>query len=691
LNRLKFAVVIHNHQPVGNFDNVIRRLTRACYRPFLQSLKGQPAFPVTIHFSGPLLRRWEENDAPMLDLIGEMVDSGQVELLMGGFYEPVLASLSSDDRRGQIAMMREYLRNRFGVEAQGLWLTERVWDGEIITDLVSEGVRYLLVDDRHFKVTGYEEDELRGYFLTESGGESIAILPIDEELRYQIPFKPIDQLKAYLGEVHQKGGSTIVYGDDGEKMGGWPGTAEWVYRDGWLKAFFEGISSMQAEFLDVVTCSRIVNDERAKGLCYLPTASYTEMEGWALPAEKLVLHEELMRNLGDQLERYKSFIRGGHWKNFLVKYPEANFLHKKVLHLSHLLSQRKMVPRKVLEELYAAQCNDTYWHGVFGGLYLPHLRGAIWERVSRVEKYLRVGEDLSIEVQDIDLDGREEVCAHSCKFSAVVRPERGGCVSEWTCFPHDNNYCNILARRFEAYHKGMSGGEDSGDSGVGQASIHDIEKEIPVDARKDLIYDNTPRGLFVDRFFDGNDGLEEYRRSRLSEFGRFPAGEYMWKLIENGVVMEREEEVVSGEIAATLYVKRELHFSPDGDIELKIAVTGSDSLPDLRYGIEMSLFPPFLFRGYGRILLDDLQLSTGFRKRSFEHAGSLAFGDEKTPSELKIEWSPEAAVWFYPINTVSQSETDFEKTVQGFSVLPHWRIPTVAPVLIDLKWRITED
>ena len=29
---------------------------------------------------------------------------------------------------------------------------------------------------------------------------------------------------------------------------------------------------------------------------------------------------------------------------------------------------------RMLDHLYQSQCNDAYWHGVFGGLYLPHLR-----------------------------------------------------------------------------------------------------------------------------------------------------------------------------------------------------------------------------------------------------------------------------------------------------------------------------
>ena len=695
MKRLKFAIVIHDHQPVGNFDKIIRRLTRSCYRPFLETMKVHPSLPFTLHVSGPLLLWWENNDPSMLDLIGEMIDSGQIEPLMGGFYEPILASLPPVDRRGQISMMREYMRKRFGIAPVGLWLAERVWDGEIIRDLVSEGVRYVLVDDRHFKISGFKDEELCGYYLTESDGQPLAIFPIDERLRYMIPFQPVEDLVNYLREVQGNCGSVAIYGDDGEKMGGWPGTAGWVYQEGWLSSFLNGLVSLKEEFLDVMTCSQVMEEEKPLGICYLPTASYSEMEGWALPADRLVSLAELTQRIGDEFASYQPFIRGGHWKNFLVKYPEANLLHKKVLQLSILLHRRKMIPPKVIEELYAAQCNDAYWHGVFGGLYLPHLRAAVWERISRVEKYLRVGEELTFEVTDFDLDGREEVWAHSYRFSAIIRPEAGGCISEYTYFPHENNYCNVISRRFEAYHHKLSEEEEGpgvGDPENGRTSIHDLTKEIPSRARNELRFDSSPRGLFLDRFFNGTGGVGDYQRSQLSEIGNFSRGEYTWQLIDGGVAMEREERILFGDKRGNLHVRKELVLAADGDMDLGVTVEFEDIPSELCYGIEMSLFPLFIYRGYGTMKVGDRELKPGSGPGAFENVQSIDFGDERTNSVLRVEWSSGSTLWLYPVYTISQSEQDFDKTLQGMTIFPHWRLSGEDgnTMSVDLKWRFAE-
>ncbi|MBF8278600.1 MAG: putative 4-alpha-glucanotransferase (Amylomaltase) (Disproportionating enzyme) (D-enzyme), partial [candidate division NC10 bacterium] len=88
-DRLRFLLVLHNHQPLGNFDGVIQRLMDKAYRPFLEAIRDRPALKLTLHVSGPLLLWLERQASDYLDLVGELVQRGQVELLMGGLYEPI--------------------------------------------------------------------------------------------------------------------------------------------------------------------------------------------------------------------------------------------------------------------------------------------------------------------------------------------------------------------------------------------------------------------------------------------------------------------------------------------------------------------------------------------------------------------------------------------------------------------------
>src|SRR5213079_1339057 len=140
------------------------------------------------------------------DSIGRLAADGHLELLLAGFYEPVLASLMPPDRLEQIGWMREAIRRGFG----------------------------------------FERHRLHAPFLTESGGKRVGLFPIDERLRYLIPFRPPAEISAYLRDLRQAGRPLAVFVDDGEKFGGWPGTKDWVYTRGWLAQFCDAIAALVA-------------------------------------------------------------------------------------------------------------------------------------------------------------------------------------------------------------------------------------------------------------------------------------------------------------------------------------------------------------------------------------------------------------------------------------------------------------
>src|SRR5204862_6098096 len=114
MNPVGFVFGVHLHQPVGNFDHVFQEHLRDVYRPLVERLAERRFFPCTLHLSGPLLEWLEAHDAAYLDLIWRLAAEGHVELLLAGFYEPVLASLLPADRVEQLAWRREAIERRFG-------------------------------------------------------------------------------------------------------------------------------------------------------------------------------------------------------------------------------------------------------------------------------------------------------------------------------------------------------------------------------------------------------------------------------------------------------------------------------------------------------------------------------------------------------------------------------------------------
>src|SRR5262249_28035168 len=161
-----------------NFDHVFRNAYDDCYRPLVDAILDAPHVKVALHHTGALFE-WIERERPeYFAKLRTLVGRGQVELLGGGFYEPMLAGLAPRDALGQIEMMSSYIAERFGVRPEGMWLAERVWEPFLAKLLVDAGIRYTLVDDGHFRAAGMD-GLLRGYYVTEKAGAPLAIFPID--------------------------------------------------------------------------------------------------------------------------------------------------------------------------------------------------------------------------------------------------------------------------------------------------------------------------------------------------------------------------------------------------------------------------------------------------------------------------------------------------------------------------------
>jgi 4-alpha-glucanotransferase len=620
---LRFVFGLHLHQPVGNFDHVMADHVRDVYRPIIERTTAAGFYPITLHVSGPLLEWLEAHDTSWLDMIGRLAADRRVELLLAGFDEPILASLPRPDRLEQIGRMREYLKHRFGVDATGLWLTERVWQPELAVDLAAAGVEYALVDDRHFLVSGFTADQLHRPHHTESDGRRVGLLAIDERLRYLIPFRPPEETASYLRQLRSEGHDLAVLADDGEKFGGWPGTKDWVYGSGWLDGFLQTMGRLTAAGeIKLTTGQEALRQVPTGGLAYLGTASYREMETWALPPEGQRDLTRLEEELGPKhLAASASFVRGGHWHHFLVKYSESNRMQKMMVALSDL-SRGRGDPPVARRAIGRAQCNDAYWHGVFGGLYLPHLRNAIWQQLAIAERELRRGEPLAYEERDVDYDGYPEIWIHSAKFSALVSPHRGGAVEMLTRFDGLVNLADVLTRRRESYHEGPKPAElgDSANKGGGAPSIHDIERAAHLDTLPPI--DAEPRAILVDRLLADSLTADDYLAAR-------------YKPVRSWAATPLTARVSAAADAVTIVLQgqdleKRLKFDAAGCLEVAYSWNPS--------GHDNAVFAPEL---------------------------SLA-------RDVALRLKPETPVWRSKITTVARSERGFEETAQGISLTPRW-------------------
>ena len=237
--QIRLVLVLHNHQPIGNFEHVFEQAYRESYLPFMDVFSRFPTLRIALHTSGSLMEWLDANHPDYVDRLGEFVTQGRIEIVGGAFYEPILAMIPSRDRVGQIRSYTRWLERRLGASVRGMWMPERVWEQSYTRDLVAAGMEYTVLDDYHFKNAGLTERQLYGYYLTEDDGRVMSVLPGSERLRYTIPFADPHETISFLGRIKEEHPDPIlVFGDDGEKFGTWPETHKHVYQDGWLERFF---------------------------------------------------------------------------------------------------------------------------------------------------------------------------------------------------------------------------------------------------------------------------------------------------------------------------------------------------------------------------------------------------------------------------------------------------------------------
>ncbi len=686
-----FIFGVHFHQPAGNFSEVLEKAYQDAYRPFIDSFKKFKSLKLNLHISSPLLEYFDREHPEFLDTLALLSSRGRIEVLGGGFYEPVITSIPPRDLEGQLDKMKNFLKRRLGITARGIWLTERVWEPHIPSLLKKSNVEYLAVDDTHFLQAGFLPSQLKDYYLTEDNGNRLGIFIIDKSLRYHIPFKKPEQVIDRFTHFSLKYKNPLLCMlDDGEKFGLWPGTKKWLNETNWLELFFKALED-NSSWLTTRRMGEYFDSRPPRGLAYLPSAQYYEMREWAMPVEGALKLEKVKEKLKDKnlLDQTQQFISGGIWKNYFFKYPESNYAHKKMVYISSKLQKHgKAVLKAGLlnearESLYRSQCNCAYWHGVFGGIYLPHLRKSIHLNLNRVltiiDKSVYGDSFIKHRVFDIDFDSKDELVINSDSLFISLSPSKGGIIEDLSDKTTLINHLDTVARRKEAYHRailddGAGGGAvDESDSGKSKEadSIHDIKS---ADLKKYFTYlnfDSYMRKSLVDHIFPPDTSIEDF----ITQSGRakkvsLPSLSLKVKSREDSIKARME-----GKLNKKIKIIKSLEVEK-GRREFRACIkllNSSKSPCSFLYGLEFNfnLFSE-CSEDKGYLIGED---TAPLNKRG-QSKKALSFGvfDREQSYRALITLGRESDLWYYPVRVVASSEGGFELSYQSSCIMPLFKV-----------------
>jgi len=710
------ALALHNHQPVGNFGWVFQEAYDGAYLPMLECLERHPKIRLALHYTGPLRDWLNDNQPEFLPRLRTLAGRGQIEIMTGSYYEAVLASLMDVDKVGQIKKLTAAVKADFDYDATGLWLAERIWEPHLAASLSEAGIEYTIVDDTHFKAVGYRDRDLLGYYVTEEQGKTLKIFGTSMALRYSIPWKPVKDTIEWLREQAEMDDMTgqyagkarvAVMGDDGEKFGMWPGTYQSIWIEGWMDQFFEAIEE-NADWLETIPPGDAARELPGLGRTYLPTSSYDEMGEWAMPPDEAQELHQLKQQLNNEGKTsITKYMRGGLWRNFMVKYPEVNQLHKKALWVSRKAHAMPAGKRKddALDHLWAGQCNCGYWHGVFGGVYLFHIREADYRHLIMAENAADgVGGDAGksfarVEIADFDHDGLGDVVITTDRQNLVVDPDQGGGLVEWDFRAAGYNLLNVVARRREGYHQTLLEATAAGmlvtpgmeEVNGAPKSIHsEIVRAREPGLNEKLIYDWHPRTSLLDHFPGKDVGLESFYRANYEELGDFVNQPYSFTASEAAgggalVTLRREGKVWQGATQRPVTVEKRLRIDPGSDrmlVDYEITAGDGKALAT-RFGVELN---------WGLAGGNDAHTSVTIGSQRFS-LGEIGENDDVTETTIASDlWGIEivtrtdraATLWRFPLETVSASEGGFERNYQGTTMMLWWPINIIAKG----RWRV---
>jgi 4-alpha-glucanotransferase/alpha-amylase len=286
------------------------------------------------------------------------------------------------------------------------------------------------------------------------------------------------------------------------------------------------------------------------------------------------------------------------------------------------------------ELLHLSQANDAYWHGLFGGIYLPHLRRSVWNALVELEALLDAAAPRGERRLDLDLDGCDEIFIGNESLQAVLRDDGHGAIHELDAYRLRHNFGDTLARRAEHYYRkireGAQGHQHAGD---GIASAHDrVRFRHPV-APEDLLPDPLPRALFVDRV-DGR--ALAYRIVATDP-----------KRVELDSLEAGKRVLVDG-----------------GSVTVEYAPRTAEGVLETEINLAMPSCDGFL----GRYLAGDTVAGGLGETFEWKDASALTLEDGVLGGSVALRTDRPVQLLAAPHKTVSQSEDGFEKIMQAVTL-----------------------
>ena len=423
----KISLVLgsHAHVPYGSDTSEFEKAYAGLVRPFITGLYKYPNIQAALHYSGVLLHWIERSHPEMFMSIEDMVNRKQVEILGGGFYEPMLPIIPQQDKIGQIELLTTYLRKQFGKRPQGCWIPAFAWEQGLVSPLAACGMGFTFLSERQFSLegNGHPAGHIPGIptpCICEDQGKVITVFPVMQSLETALAGKSVTALLPPLLENYAK-----RQAEETEIT---------------ISIFPRKINAEQGESPESAWCRFF--DELSRCDYYAETV---------VPG-KLVknlknLHKRCFPDSSDNPDVITS-------RRFIIVHPEASGIYAKMIFTNVLINQLRGDKSRKLsahEEVWKAQDRTLFCKTGQEGVHNHTLRSAAYSALLRAEQVTREKTRASAFVSslvpyDFNMDGAQEWLFQDQRINCYVQSIGGG-IFEMDYLPKAWNYLDTCSGR----------------------------------------------------------------------------------------------------------------------------------------------------------------------------------------------------------------------------------------------------
>lgn len=710
---LHLAVVLHFHQPPTASAVALEDCFDQAYGPVLDAVEADERLRLNLHFGGRILEHALAHRPDFLGRLARFWRAGRVELLGGAFYDPVLAAIPERDAIGQLQFNANWLKRQLGVVPSGAWLALRAWDPALPRALGAAQIQWTLLDDAQFTAAGLEPENIHGHYTTERAGHPVGVFPIDRALSRALTEGPGERMRDHLAI------SNLAHQPD-ERLEAVALQGERLVRAGRFPELLQVLDS-EHHWLKSITLSRAFQIFPTRGRLYLPTGADPALTEWSRPAASHAQRRRLQRSLESvgMWGAVEHFVGRVVFENFLVKYAEANRLHKRMLATSMAVDRLRAVlaerqrsgkasasdgkARKVLERacdaLWRAQTHTAYWHGGGDdvGIYDPRLRLSTTRQLMVAQRMVEraLGDPAkngwSSFRTDHDADGNPEAVVMTPTLGAVVHAAQGGTLWELDLRDRGVPLLTAMSPVEEPYDDALIGNEvvlvNDDDEAAPHAGAQDaVRTTNPSLARRRV--DRQPRGAFQDHFLGAETTLETFGFRQFRQLGDFAVEP--WELMrisgpdtgaaEGRVLVGRSGVIKDVDRTLLLRIEKEYRFDP-GKPRMTVAhsiTNRSRETASSWHGLEWTLGIPSgdpanvvatTFAGE-----DQFETTLARGPQDLGWLSWIELKDTEAEVAIVIQLPELLQAWWLPIASVHEGPDGWQEVVQGHTLLLHRRL-----------------